>query len=197
MSAVFSWLLGGLNFVTGALKSNQLNVWGAANPKILGGLSGIIFGGLGDVLAQSIEVKQTRLSGWTDSSRTFLVSTYCGVAAFYFWQPFVVWLDDHFGETGFNALMLKVLVDNGIALPFIDIPAFYLFTVVPRIGITEAFAKFKMDWRDSVFQGWILWIPANTLIFGLLPQHLRVPVIYVVDTVWAFDLSHKSNNNIE
>ncbi len=170
--------------------------WGAENELLLGGMSGLLFGGLGDVLAQRAERKDVvAVNGAThDVPRTLLVGSYCATMAMIFWHPFFNWMDNHFGEAGALSVFCKVLMDNVVALPLVDVPAFYIFTIAPRTGLSNALERLREDYRNIILAGWMLWIPASMFVFAFCPHELRVPFIFLVDTIWACDLSFRSNS---
>jgi hypothetical protein len=155
-------------------------------------VAGFCFGGCGDLIAQRTD-QAGRVSSaerTTDLQRTFLVASYYGVAAL-FWHPFYGWMDRAFVGTG--SVAKKVFVDNFIALPFLDIPAFYTFTLGPRCGFDEALARLQEDYTTSLMSGWALWVPTTAIVFKHSPAHLRLPIFFAVETAWAGALSFISN----
>lgn len=102
-------------------------------------------------------------------------------------------MDGFFGEKGTRSVSLKVAMDIFVAIPLVDIPAFYICTVGPRVGLRVAIQRLKDDYYSAVVHGTILWLPVNFFVLAICPRHLRVPVFYAVDTLWAFCLSYRSN----
>jgi protein Mpv17 len=173
--------------------------WGAENEEILGGMAGLVFGGIGDALAQRAERREEKNSPGGvqhhhDVTRTLIVGSYCATMAIIFWHPLFLWMDQSFGEAGMKSVLCKVLVDNLLALPLVDVPGFYVFTIAPRLGLVNALERLREDYRNIVVAGWMLWIPASMFVFAFCPSHLRVPFIFLVDTFLAADLSFRSNN---
>ena len=186
------------NLFVGGLEGARLYyAWGAENEQLLGGISGLLFGGLGDALAQRAEKKDVAAvlngSNHHDVPRTLLVGSYCATMAILFWHPFFNWMDRSFGEAGLGSVLCKVVCDNLLALPLVDVPAFYICTIAPRTGLFNAIERLREDYRNIILAGWMLWIPASMFVFAFCPSHLRVPFIFLVDTIWACDLSLKSN----
>ena len=87
----------------------------------------------------------------------------------------------------------KVFFDNFVVLPIVDIPAFYVCTLWPRFGLDEALARLQADYSTSVLSGLVLWVPTTTAVFAYSPPHLRLPIFFAVDTLWAGALSIISN----
>jgi protein Mpv17 len=44
---------------------------------------------------------------------------------------------------------------------------------------------------------WMLWVPVQTLTFGVVPQHLRIVFIAAVSFVWLMILSSISSTQKE
>lgn len=77
--------------------------------------------------------------------------------SFWIWHPLYTWMDRRFGF-GTRAVVIKVFVDNFIGLPFIDLPSFYLCTLAPRVGLSEAAHRLWVDWWPSMQMGLCVWV---------------------------------------
>lgn len=154
-------------------------------------LAGFGFGSIGDCAAQ---IHEEGFEQWRrkphDYFRSFLVGGYYSCTSALFWHPFYGWMD-----RTFKTVAAKVFVDNFIALPFIDIPAFYFCTISPRLGLNESFKRLENDYQTSLISGWLLWVPITTVVFAYSPAHLRLPIFFAVDSVWAGALSFISNQS--
>ena len=160
-------------------------------------ISGITFGFLGDVLAQQLEsapVPSLETKSSLNITRSLTVSAYVGSAAFCFWYPFFSMLERRFGA---NKTLPKVLLTNLVALPFVDIPAFNL-VVNTALGdkgtaterLASSYERLKKSYSKLVLASWCIWVPVMSAVFRPgVPNHLRLPIMYSVDTLWAATLS--------
>ena len=89
-------------------------------------------------------------------------------------------MDRRFGF-GTRAVLIKVFIDNFIGLPFIDLPSFYLCTLGPRVGLSEAAHRLRVDWWPSMQMGLCAWVslprrPVSPLFWMRPPRsHRRGP----------------------
>jgi hypothetical protein len=116
---------------------------------------------------------------------------YSGLSALLFRDPFVSWLDAHIGD-GPRGIALKTFLDVCVAVPLVDIPCFYLATVGPRLGCGTAWRQLREEWGPSVVSGLALWLPVMAFSFALCPRHLIVPFMYLVNMLWYYHLSRRS-----
>ena len=65
----------------------------------------------------------------------------------------------------------------GLHWPLSALPAYYACAALGRDAAAPvaAFRKLAASWRQDVLACWAVWLPAEALIFGLLPLHWQVP----------------------
>ena len=137
----------------------------------------------------------------------FYGGLYQGVAQEYL---FVHWFPTLFGKMDdpILSVAMQVCFDNFIIAPFLCLPVFYVArSFIPTIGndnnlvvgIEERIRKaFDSYWNDVtyeqlLFKYWLLWIPVQTLTFGVVPEHYRVTFVAIISFVWIIILSSISS----
>ena len=150
---------------------------------------------IGDVGAQQIE-RAYHVEGKShEMTRTALVCSYYTTEAGLFWFPFFRMLDRTFGSTSrLRAVAAKTTATNFLAMPLL-IPAFQLCTSGPMIGLRASADQLRVNYRDTLFLAWAIWIPTSLAVFWGLPSHLRLPCMYTVDCAWACVLSLMSHRH--
>jgi protein Mpv17 len=82
----------------------------------------------------------------------------------------------------------KLFVDQFVHVPFVFFPMFYAIdgwikSAEPLSGYVTQ--KWKHEINDTMLANWKLWLPAQTIGFGLIPAHLRVPYVAGVSFIWT------------
>ena len=168
-----------------ALRSvlKRIDAWAQLHPRAVTAGSGSACGVVGDSFAQKIE------GHGHEPSRTALVSAYYAVAGITFWLPFFTYLDRVFGHTGLRAVVAKTVACNGLGVTLIDIPAFHICVLGPRLGIQPALEKLRANYSESLVCAWVVWVPTMAAVYYVIPVHLRVPAMYCVDSTGSCLLS--------
>eukprot|EP00992_Anisonema_acinus_P014414 TRINITY_DN9277_c0_g1_i1.p1 TRINITY_DN9277_c0_g1~~TRINITY_DN9277_c0_g1_i1.p1 ORF type:complete len:192 (+),score=45.66 TRINITY_DN9277_c0_g1_i1:69-644(+) len=82
-------------------------------------------------------------------------------------------------------------VDNAVHMPLVSIPLFYLFMGWARGSpLHQNTRALRKEWWQTVWMGWLIWVPFQTLNFSLVPLHLRLPAMMVVSFFWNALLSY-------
>ena len=129
-----------------------------------------------------------------DSTRLAAVALYYSVSGVVFYHPLYAWMDRMFGMAGIRAALLKVSIDCGVALPFVELPCFYVCTLSPRQGVEGALLKLREDYWRSLVAGWATWVPCSICVFSLAPPHYRLPIFMFTDGLWACIVSYFANS---
>jgi len=96
-----------------------------------------------------------------------------------------------------SSVIEQVAVDMTVLTPFLCLPVAYL--VKSSMNADESFQDgLEKYWKHVQQEGllqkyWMLWIPVQTLTFGVIPQHLRIVFIACVSFVWLMILSSISS----
>mmetsp|Transcript_30968 Transcript_30968/g.61725 ORF Transcript_30968/g.61725 Transcript_30968/m.61725 type:complete len:302 (+) Transcript_30968:270-1175(+) len=92
----------------------------------------------------------------------------------------------------------KVLFDSLVISPFICLPVAYLVkSMVYQFTIQEAMHRYRADVTENglLFKYWKIWVPAQCLTFGVIPQHLRIAFIASVSFFWLVVFSSITSQN--
>jgi Mpv17 / PMP22 family len=116
-------------------------------------------------------------------------------------------------------IVMQVCFDNFIITPFLCLPTFYLFkglmtktfqdpclakgyktrrkSVESQIQCSfEAYLKDVVH-HDLLWKYWQLWIPAQTLTFGFIPDHYKVTFVAAVSFMWVYVFSSLTSTNVK
>ena len=91
----------------------------------------------------------------------------------------------------------KVLFDNFISAPLMWLPPAYLIkAVLYDYSLGEGLEKYWRDIRDEglLLKYWTIWVPAQTVSFSVVPDHLRVAFMASVSFFWFILFSSVSSN---
>ncbi|GMI26737.1 hypothetical protein TeGR_g10751 [Tetraparma gracilis] len=153
--------------------------------------SGLTFGFLGDVMAQSLSpppVSDLPPRTTIDLNRSLTVSGYVGTAALVFWHPFFSIMEARLGPA---RTPTKVLLTNLFALPLVDIPAFNLSVNSRLADFDTAKRRLAKNYGRLVVASWCIWVPVMCVVFRpAISTHLRLPIMYACDMAWAATLSY-------
>jgi hypothetical protein len=148
---------------------------------------------------QPAETQLTPFSNGVDVSRNlgFLLygGLYQGMVQNYLYSvvyPALLGTDE-----SWTLIFKEVLLDNLIFAPFLCLPVAYTFkTAFTSDDLSlDTFRKGLEKYFDDVTtkglltKYWTIWIPAQSLTFGVVPPHFRVPFVAVVSFFWIFILS--------
>eukprot|EP00529_Nitzschia_sp_RCC80_P020010 CAMPEP_0113454516 /NCGR_PEP_ID=MMETSP0014_2-20120614/7901_1 /TAXON_ID=2857 /ORGANISM="Nitzschia sp." /LENGTH=429 /DNA_ID=CAMNT_0000345919 /DNA_START=149 /DNA_END=1438 /DNA_ORIENTATION=+ /assembly_acc=CAM_ASM_000159 len=91
----------------------------------------------------------------------------------------------------------KVLFDNFISAPLMWLPPAYLIkAVLYDYSLGEGLEKYWRDIRDEglLQKYWTIWVPAQTVSFSVVPDHLRVAFMASISFFWFILFSSVSSN---
>jgi hypothetical protein len=91
-----------------------------------------------------------------------------------------------FGTTEPHVLE-KVLLDNFFSAPFLWLPPAYLIkAMVYDYSAKEGMEKYWKDITQNglLFRYWSIWLPAQTVSFSFVPDHMRVAFMAMISFFW-------------
>lgn len=78
--------------------------------------------------------------------------------------------------------LVSTLLDNLVHVPMLYIPSFYVGTSLLRgESATMGLASLQNNWRDSVLACMTFWLPAQFVIFSMVPVSMRVKCVAAGD----------------
>lgn len=181
-------------------------------PGVLAVLAAAVAGPLGDAFVQQLELRvllqrdhpamypnaAAAASGGSarlDLARLALTWAYCTCAAHFVWYPACVWMDVNLGRGARPIVVFqKTCVVAGFLVPFVDLPAFYLATLSPRIGWRAAVHRLRADYLTVLGPGVALWSVLSFCAFKLAPERTRTLVLLGCSAFWVALLSYVSNS---
>mmetsp|Transcript_3130 Transcript_3130/g.11145 ORF Transcript_3130/g.11145 Transcript_3130/m.11145 type:complete len:237 (+) Transcript_3130:106-816(+) len=84
----------------------------------------------------------------------------------------------------------KVFLDQAIHHPFVYFPVFYSIKAAVEGRDWEwVWSKYTTEFRESVKQLWMIWVPCQIVNFAVVPMHYRIPFVAAVSFVWTTVLS--------
>lgn len=91
----------------------------------------------------------------------------------------------------------KVLVDDFFSAPLLLLPPAYLIkAMVYDYSLEEGLQKYVHDIRNNglLFRYWSIWVPAQTVSFSYIPDHMRVAWMALVSFFWFILFSSVASN---
>ena len=90
--------------------------------------------------------------------------------------------------------VISSLLDNFVHVPVLYIPTFYASTRVLQGDDCEmALQHLRTNWWESVVSCCAFWLPAQFVIFSMVPAPARVRCVAAGDFVWNVALSYLAN----
>jgi len=106
-------------------------------------------------------------------------------------------------EHTFKIIAEKVVFDDFISAPLFWLPPAYLIkALVYDYPMKEGLEKYVNDIRDNglLWKYWTIWVPAQSISFSVVPDHLRVAFMASISFFWFIlfsSLASKSDNVVE
>ena len=92
----------------------------------------------------------------------------------------------------------KVLFDDFVSAPLMWLPpAYFIKAMVYDYPIKEGFQKYIDDIQnnDLLLRYWSIWVPAQSISFSVVPDHLRVAFMASVSFFWFILFSSVSSKS--
>lgn len=106
-------------------------------------------------------------------------------------------------EHSIQTIVEKILFDNFISGPLLWLPPAYLIkAIIYDYPMKEGLQKYVTDVVDNglLIKYWTIWLPAQTISFSLVPDHLRVAFMAFISFFWFIlfsTVSAQSNADTE
>ena len=100
-------------------------------------------------------------------------------------------------EGGMWTAAKEVLLDCFVSAPLVWLPPAYLIkAVVYDYPLTEGLQKYRDDVLENglLQKYWTIWVPAQSVSFTVVPDHLRVAFMAAVSFFWFILFSTVSSN---
>jgi len=127
-----------------------------------------------------------------DFGRTVKFATFCALYVGIFQH--LVWnclYPRLFPGTSLAVALRKAAFDNFVHTPLLYLPSYYLFKHVAEGGSPrKALDEYVREGRSVVCASWVFLVPAQVVMFALVPPNFRIGYIGVVGTLWQVVLSH-------
>jgi len=159
-----------------------------------------------DFLAQKRELGSTAVEEKTNAqieverNLAFIVygGVYQGIAQYYIYNVlFPLW----FGSgNDLASVTMKVAFDMLVISPFLCLPIAYLTkSVIYGTSWKEGMEKYRYDLLNKGLLATYckIWLPAQFITFGIVPEHLRIVFIAFVSFFWLIILSTVSSSKME
>lgn len=99
-----------------------------------------------------------------------------------------------------QTIVSEILFDNFISGPLLWLPPAYLIkAVIYDYPLKEGLEKYVYDIKENglLKQYWKIWLPAQTVSFSVVPDHLRVPFMASISFFWFILFSSLSSKKDE
>jgi protein Mpv17 len=187
---------------------SRISTLARERPRLFGGTVAGTMGGLGDIAAQKIAMNGAEGNEHSSShpaeetvqlQRAGAMSSFCCLCASVVYVPFYSWLDRVFGPGRSLLQVAQKTAANQLGLsPFFDLPLYFAWTGFLDGYTAEAgWERFRVQYRDTLFGTWAVWIPVCILNFSVIPLHFRVAVAYTGEFAWSCVVSWLSHRPIE
>eukprot|EP00052_Salpingoeca_macrocollata_P009030 m.71222 g.71222 ORF g.71222 m.71222 type:complete len:198 (+) comp16894_c0_seq1:250-843(+) len=150
----------------------------------------------GDGMRQHIETREQGVSFWSayDWKRTVRFSVYYAAVH-------VPWINCWYGilnrvvgvPSTLRNTVVKTLADQLLNMPVLAGLMLFNQALLAGRSVEEAKAKVQRDHWELVKGVWVVWIPALTVIFGTVPDRLRILAVNAVQVGFSVYMSKMAN----
>jgi len=162
-------------------------------PLTVGAITAGFLGSVGDAVSQKY------YGGQFDWKRNIIFgihgTLYIGIFQYMLWNCCFTTVTGMVCRTASAATALMVTMDLLLHIPFIYFPIFYCMKEVMQTNklnkevMATAFTKWRKNLEEDVKACWGMWAPIQAITFSVVPLHLRVPFVSVVNFCWTVILS--------
>lgn len=152
-----------------------------------------------DLLVQSVVEKHSLSEMDWNRVAVFGCFGFMYLGCFQYWLYNLIYFRWFPGNTVLSTFKM-VAFDQLIKHPFVYWPVFYtLQTFISERAINRETAhlvqrRYIENIKNDCLALWSVWIPAQTITFGIMPLHLRLPWIAAVSFGWCGVLSFMHGN---
>ena len=130
---------------------------------------------------------------WTRNTVFFFFGFgYLGCFQYWLYNTFLFKI---FPGTSFLSTFKKVGVDQLLHHPILYFPTFYAtkeFINQKAFNINafkDGMVKYKNNYKQDWIGLWTVWVPTTSIILGIIPMHMRMPIMASVSFLWTSILS--------
>lgn len=162
-------------------------------PLTVGAITAGLLGSVGDAVSQKY------YGGQFDWKRNIIFgihgTLYIGIFQYMLWNCCFTTVTGMLCKTASTATALMVGMDLLLHIPFIYFPIFYCMKEVMQKNkmnkevVKTALTKWRTNLEEDVKACWGMWAPIQAITFSVVPLHLRVPFVAVVNFCWTVILS--------
>lgn len=89
-------------------------------------------------------------------------------------------------ETSLRVALQKVAFDSVVHVPLVCFPVYYAYkgALYDGIGVTGGLERYTHEWTDICSKYYMVWVPANLLVFTVVPIPLRIGFIACTSLGW-------------
>ncbi|KAH9814336.1 integral membrane protein [Melampsora americana] len=151
-----------------------------------------LFGG-GDIIAQQLLEKKKENHEW---ARTLRLASYGG----FVFAPLATRWFKTLEFINFKNIMatraLKIGLDQFVAAPTMLAVFFTSMNYLEGNDLEQAEERLREKWGPTLYQGWMIFIPLQTINFTLVPPHLRLLLLNGTSLFWNGYLSYANASRV-
>ena len=89
-------------------------------------------------------------------------------------------------DTSLKNALRKVAFDSAIHVPLVCFPVYYAYkgALYDGIGVQGGLKRYTQEWRMICSNYYMVWVPANLLVFTVVPVPLRIGFIACTSLGW-------------
>mmetsp|Transcript_2157 Transcript_2157/g.4801 ORF Transcript_2157/g.4801 Transcript_2157/m.4801 type:complete len:199 (+) Transcript_2157:69-665(+) len=131
----------------------------------------------------------------TDWRRCWTLTSFCaayhGACCYYIYSTYDHVLPKAALSTLLRTGVSKALLDTCVHLPFLYVPAFYVYVglLQQQQDLSGAIATLRQEWFETTTGCFVFWGPFDVMMFSVVPVHWRIPFMCSGCLVWNVYLS--------
>ena len=137
-----------------------------------------------DLIVQVAVEGHSEVDLWRNAVFAFYGGWYCGCFQH---GVYNVLYGRLFGTgTGIGPDLRQVVFHSAFHVPFVVYPVYYSYKAVLYDGQTagDGIRRYGGEWQEMCQNYYSVWVPANLLVFTVVPEPLRVAFIATTSFVW-------------
>ena len=89
-------------------------------------------------------------------------------------------------DTSLKNALRKVAFDSAVHVPLVCFPVYYAYkgALYDGIGVRGGLERYSNEWRMICSNYYMVWVPANLLVFTVVPVPLRIGFIACTSLGW-------------
>jgi protein Mpv17 len=150
-------------------------------------LTGASLGFIGDAIAQKAKMNDSETFDYRRlGAFTLFGCGWTGLYNHWWYGKLAKW----YPGTTVSSIVKKLAWNHCVSNPFVYLPVFYV-SMGAMLGLTsdEVVAKAKAEYGPTLLRFWTVWMPANALMFRMVPLPYQVVYTATVSLGWNTALS--------